>query len=169
MATPSARQLRVSGERQHDLVTHEPDEPASLGLETEPKHPVFAQHFTDPIYDDPANEFAPFGNDEGADTLADWTARVDELGAGSTVRMLLEDWGAADLDAAALIADGDVDSAMFAVGAAFTLLRLAGRIDPEGVRFALRGMEVVEDRYEPVPEVQKMRSDLIAFTGAPTR
>lgn len=34
-------------------------------------HPAFAAHFIDPIYDDPALETAPFGDDDGADLLSD--------------------------------------------------------------------------------------------------
>jgi hypothetical protein len=41
------------------------DEGSDLG----PKHPEFAAHFRDPIYDDEANDLAPFGNDEGWDLL----------------------------------------------------------------------------------------------------
>lgn len=56
-----------------------------------PAHEKFATHFTDPIYDDPAEEFAPFGSDEGADILAEWAERVDDLGTDSTVRDILRD------------------------------------------------------------------------------
>ncbi|WP_454858408.1 hypothetical protein [Promicromonospora soli] len=143
---------------------NEPIDLEGLGIVTEPKHPRFAVHFTDPIYDDPANDFAPFGNDEGADILADWATRVGELDEASTVRTILEDLfdeGSGDV---AAIEDGDVDTAMFAVGAAFTLLRLAGRIDHEGTLLALRGLDVIEGFYTSVPEVERMRSDLIAFT-----
>jgi uncharacterized protein YfeS len=144
-------------------VTDEPDEALDLGLETEPKHPVFAEYFTDPIYDDPANDFAPFGNDEGADVLAIWTERAGELDETTTVRALLED-GETDPDDTWLAENDDVDTAMFAVGAAFTLLRLTGRIDDDGTRLALRGLDVLEGFYEPIAEVQRMRADLIAFT-----
>ena len=34
-------------------------------------HPLYVAHFTDPIYTDEAGEFAPFGNDEGADAFLD--------------------------------------------------------------------------------------------------
>ena len=50
-----------------------------------PADDAFTDHFTSPIYDDPAGEFAPFGTDEGADLLADWAARTDELGPTSTM------------------------------------------------------------------------------------
>jgi len=53
---------------------------------------------------------------------------------------------------------------MVAIGAAFTLLRLAGRIDHEGTRLALRGLDVIEGFYTSAPEAERMRADLIAFT-----
>lgn len=54
-----------------------------------PVHPAFAAHFTDPLYDDPAGEFAPFGSDEGADLLAEWSDRPGDLREDSTLRRLL--------------------------------------------------------------------------------
>ena len=41
--------------------------------------PAFAAHFSNPVYDDPAGEFAPFGSDEGFDMLYEWAERRDEL------------------------------------------------------------------------------------------
>jgi uncharacterized protein YfeS len=146
-------------------MNNEPADLDELDVETAPKHPLFAERFTDPIYDDPANDFAPFGNDEGADVLANWTARVDELDETSTVRTVLEDLFDDSSGDVGVIEDNDVDTAMFAVGAAFTLLRLTGRIDHEGTRLALRGLDVIEGFYTSVPEVDRMRSDLVAFTG----
>lgn len=152
-------------------MNNEPVDPEELGIVTEPKHSRFAEHFTHPIYDDPANDFAPFGNDEGADILADWATRVGELDETSTVRTILEDLYDESSGDAAVIEDDDVDTAMFAVGAAFTLLRLTGRIDHEGTRLALRGLDVIEGFYPSVPEAERMRADLIAFntwTAAPS-
>jgi len=39
------------------------------GLNILTSHPVFRQFFSDDLYYDCANEEAPFGNDEGSDTL----------------------------------------------------------------------------------------------------
>lgn len=55
--------------------------------------PAFAAHFTDPVYDDPAGEFAPFGSDEGFDMLYDWAERRDELDSTTTVAYLVEESG----------------------------------------------------------------------------
>ena len=64
------------------------DEDADLG----PKHPSFAAHFRGPIYDDPTDDFAPFGNDEGADLLDEWVDRVGELDSGSTLTQIAPEW-----------------------------------------------------------------------------
>ena len=143
-------------------------DPEDLGIVTEAKHARFAEHFTDPIYDDPANDFAPFGNDEGADILADWATRIGELDETSTVRTILEDLFDESSGDEAVIEDDDVDTAMFAIGAAFTLLRLTGRIDHEGTQLALRGLDVIEGFYTSVPEAERMRADLITFTARST-
>lgn len=97
--------------------------------------PAFAAHFTDPIYDDPAGEFAPFGTDEGFDPLYEWADRSDELGPGSTVEELIGQSGFDDIveqlgrpeHTKIPSSAGPIDAATITVGAAFTLLRLTGR------------------------------------------
>ena len=51
--------------------------------------PAFAQHFTDPLYDDVGDGRAPFGSDEGSDLLWSWRDRRDELGSASTLATVL--------------------------------------------------------------------------------
>lgn len=153
-----------------------------------PAHEKFAAHFTDPIYDDPAEEFAPFGSDEGADILAEWAERADDLGTDSTVRDILRDSfeDPADLhdfleglkaaghrvsvssdssQAGLRIPEpgGDVDVATIVLGAGFTLLRLTGQIDPEGRSLVLAALDVLQDFYGPELEFDVMRRDLNAF------
>ncbi|WOQ18321.1 hypothetical protein [Raineyella sp. W15-4] len=132
-------------------------------------HPAFRAHFVDPIYEDPAGEFAPFGTDEGADLLADWSERVDELAddmtvadllAGSGFEGVLEDLGLPDSGAAVPEPGGPIDVATIVVGAAFTLLRLSGRIDPAGREAALQNLAVLEAAYGQVPELERQRADL---------
>ena len=139
---------------------------ASQGIDA-PADDAFTDHFTSPIYDDPAGEFAPFGNDEGADLLADWAARADELGPTSTVRQLLEDGfdDPADVDAMLeeLEDEEGADAAFVAVGAGFTLLRLTGQIDDEGRRIVLRALAALEVFYGEQPELSRMRDDLESF------
>ncbi|KZE91614.1 hypothetical protein AVP41_01158 [Microbacterium sp. TNHR37B] len=134
--------------------------------------PSFAAHFTDPIYDDPAGEFAPFGSDEGADLLAEWSERRDELDADSTVAELIGTAdGAAEIfslldarDASGVPLPGEgVDAATIIVGAAFTLLRLTGHIDAPGREHAMRALDVLIDRYGPQEDLLRQRQDLDAW------
>src|SRR5215213_6542528 len=101
-----------------DDTTH--DEEPREGLDA-PADDTFTDHFTSPIYDDPDGEFTPFGTDEGADLLAEWAARKDELGPGSTVRDLLTAGVDEPADVDGLLADLDdedgVDAATLVVGA----------------------------------------------------
>jgi uncharacterized protein YfeS len=132
-----------------------------------PADDAFTDHFTSPIYDDPAGEFAPFGNDEGADILADWAARSDELGPKSTVRELLADGLDDPADVDGLLAELDdedgIDTAFIVVGAGFTLLRLTGQIDDEGRTAVLRALVALETFYGEQPELTRMRDDLESF------
>ncbi len=131
--------------------------------------PAFRAHFADSVYEDPEGEFAPFGTDEGADLLAEWSERVEELSDDMTVADLLaesgfegvlEDLDLSDSGAAVPEPGGPIDAATIVVGAAFTLLRLAGRIDPEGRQAALRGLAVLEAAYGQVAELERQRVDL---------
>jgi hypothetical protein len=119
--------------------------------------PAFTQHFTDPLYEDPADEFAPFGSDEGSDLLYEWDERRDELTSRTTVADLLED---APVSAADLDDPEDVDSAVFASAAGFTLLRLTGHIDDAGKTLALKALDVLIRYYDSPPELLKQRDDL---------
>lgn len=135
--------------------------------------PAFLAHFTDPVYDDPAGEFAPFGSDEGFDLLYEWVERRDELGAGTTVDDLIEDSGFADVVAeldtpegpGIPVPGGQVDAATITVGAAFTLLRLGGHIDDAGRRQTLRALDILIRRYDSPPELLRQRADLESWTN----
>jgi hypothetical protein len=106
-------------------------------------HAGFVAHFTDAIYEPDApdnDEVALFGTDEGADELREWSKRPDELLAHPTVRYMLGEDAEAIVASARSAEQPDIDDAL--IGAGFTLIRVAGRIDREGrtwVREALRG------------------------------
>lgn len=141
--------------------------------ELAPVHPAFARHFTDPIYLEEAEEFAPFGSDEGWDLLYEWTERRDELADDATVQDILQDSGfegaAEEIgqpdDPAIPLPDGAVDSATIVVGAGFTLLRLTGRIDADGKAMTLQALDALIDYYDAPPELVKQRKDLAAWEG----
>lgn len=128
-------------------------------------HPAFAAHFTDPLYADPTGEFAPFGTDEGADILAEWTDRRSELTEDSTVQDLfadLSDESFAELDTA--LDARDLDIASLVVGAGFSLLYLTGQIDAEGRALLTKALRVLQRAYgAKAPEVGTMLADLASF------
>jgi predicted small lipoprotein YifL len=137
-------------------------EPSSFGR----AHPAFTRHFTDPLYADEADEFAPFGNDEGWDTLAEWSDRRAELTDCSTVRQLLEDSG---VGTDHLERDGpDVDG--FVIGAGLGLIYLTGRIDPEGKQLTLDALHRTYSSYaDENPRQQPvMIRDLASFPARDT-
>lgn len=134
------------------------DEDSGLG----PKHPVFAAHFRDSIYDDEANDLAPFGNDEGWDLLVDWVKRADELDSGSTLAQIASEWFE---DAPALddLNEDDVDLNDIVIGAGFTLLRLTGQIGEADRALVLRALDIRDRPHGQHPETQQMCTDLLAF------
>ena len=54
-------------------------------------NPKFSAEFTHPLYSSEADEFAPFGSDEGADLLDTWSRRRADLSPGATLRTILVD------------------------------------------------------------------------------
>jgi len=135
--------------------------------------PEFAAHFTDPLYDDPASELAPFGNDEGWEILYEWDERRDELTPETTVADLIVGSGFAELVSSAGVDPGEgvpeagglLDAATIVVGAGFTLLRLSGHIDDEGKRETLRALDILMDFYGSPPELVVQRDDLRSWAG----
>ncbi|MCH1865028.1 hypothetical protein [Nocardioides sp. CFH 31398] len=133
----------------------------------------YAQHFTDPLYDDEGDDLAPFGSDEGSDLLWTWADRRDELIADPTLATVLE----CEPDEVREVAgpmegiDG-VDTAALVVGAAFVLLRLTGRLNDgdralaiEAVDYQLRALpQISEDLTDP-PQLLTIRRDLQSWTN----
>ncbi|KRF45252.1 hypothetical protein [Terrabacter sp. Soil810] len=142
------------------------DDETGPGIDA-PADDAFTDHFTSPIYDDAGDELAPFGTDEGADLLADWAARTDELGPTTTVRDLLADGLDDPADVDGMLAELDdedgVDAATVVVGAGFTLLRLTGQIDDEGRTAVLRALAALEAFHGEQPQLSRMRDDLESF------
>lgn len=134
---------------------------------------AFTAHFSDPVYEDPAGEFAPFGTDEGSDMLYEWAERRDELGPDTTVADLIEGAGMAEVAAGLDIpeqgriprAGGQVDAAATIVAAGFTLLRLSGRIDDDGKQPTLTALDILIRYYDSPPELVRQRADLESWHG----
>ena len=120
-----------------------PTDPAEEDFPT--PHPDFARHFRDPLYHDGGEELAPFGSDEGSDTLWTWRQHRAELSRCTTVRWMIEqDDVAGALDHPA--SNGpDVDG--FVIGTAFALLLFTGHIDAEGKRLVLDALHRTYSYY----------------------
>lgn len=128
----------------------------------EPAHPRFAAHFTDPMYNDPADDWAPFGSDEAADILAEWEERRDELTSSTRLRDMYdseEEWRESVNDIGTSPLDTD-DEATWVVARAFTLLRLTGQIDDEGKAVALRGVDRLLQETDNAQEYVQQKRDL---------
>jgi len=122
--------------------------------------PAFAAHFTDPIYDEVSDETAPFGSDEGADTLAIWDERRDELGSRSTVADVLEG------DPQEYLRSNTLDDAIAVQSAGFTLLRLTGQIDADGRQATLAALDQLmrPDMFGETPALVRQREDLRSWS-----
>lgn len=140
--------------------------------ELPPAAPEFTEHFTDPIYRDQADEFAPFGSDEGSDILAEWADRRGELNDITLAEFLinlemLSDEDATDDDVLTAadeyripVPGGDIDRAVITVSAAFTLLYLAGHIDPQGKQTALAAIDTLRAFYNHPEQLARQHADL---------
>ncbi|WBU37009.1 hypothetical protein [Homoserinibacter sp. YIM 151385] len=131
-----------------------------------PAHPEFAQHFTDPIYDEPGDDLGPFGSDEAADSI---TEALDgpPITAATTLRELVAR-EFADVGGDAVIDDPDEDDPSFdmsIVGLGFLILRMHGRIDADGGRILLAAVERMQAAFGDFEQLATMRRDLETFLG----
>jgi hypothetical protein len=131
-------------------------------------HPAFLRAFPSPFYMDEADEFAPFGSDEGWDVR--WSILVEgpPLGTDTELGRLLAD--VLDEEGAALALDGsdedtaaELDPAL--IGAAFALLWATGRIDDAGREQLLAAIDRQIARYGDDPRLTGMRADVAALEG----
>jgi len=134
-------------------------------------HPAFTRHFSAPIYDDPANELAPFGSDEGWDLLFTVAQRCEELTDTATLDDVLaladvpvaDEWGENP--------EGEqwYEDATFVAAAGFTLLRLTGQIDPAGHQRTLQAVNILIDYFGEHPDLLQQRADLHSWPTESTR
>ncbi len=127
-------------------------------------HPAFRAHFTDPVYDAEGADDGPFGNDEGWDLVMDWGGRRDELGPDSSLATILNTEDVLRVAGPMEGVDG-IETAQFVVGAAFTLLRLTGRISEEDRAIALLavGFRIDHAGSDPDPVLVVQRDDLLTW------
>ncbi len=120
---------------------------------------ILPGQFTDPIYNDPTAEYGPFGSDLAADVFLSWEESSEALGADSTVRDVL---ARTEEDVEGLFQEvermaPELDAVI--VGGAFTLLRLTGHIDAEGLILVRRVLTRWRDVLKR-PEATVMLNDL---------
>jgi hypothetical protein len=130
-------------------------------------HPAFSNHFSAPIYEDAAGEFAPFGTDEGWDTLHSVAQNRDQLPDNATVRDVLALAGFPDAGGWDERPNGEewYEDATMIAASAFSLLRLTGQIDDTGRHQALEALDILIDFFGDQPELQQQRVDLDSWTG----
>lgn len=109
------------------------------------RHKIFASHFTDPLYVDQGEEFAPFGSDEGSDTLWYWATRRAELTRCTTLRWMIDRYDPAGALAEPQNNGPDVDG--FIIGAGFALILVTGHIDTEGKDLVLDALQRTYSYY----------------------
>ena len=114
------------------------------GLARETSHPFFVEHATADFYYSCIDEFSPFGNDSGADTLSDLQDWYNERGANDKaltfLKRQIENWGLgsaylaitelAQVDAIIAETDGfcnEIDKAVIAT--VFGQFKIAGKCD----------------------------------------
>ena len=122
------------------------------GLARETSHPFFVEHATADFYYDACDDFSPFGNDSGHDTLHDLQDWYEERTAGAKAatflrNLLTNGWGfdatylevtdltqvdAMSRDEQSL--NGEIDKAVIAT--AFGQFKIAGQADKAMLRMA---------------------------------
>ena len=127
-------------------------------------HPAFRRHFIDPLYDSRGADLAPFGSDEGWDLVMDWGDRRDELGPDSTLATVLRTDDVRNVAGPMEGADG-IETAVFVVGAAFVLLRLAGHLPDEDRALALEALDFQIGRVGEQPPLLTQRDDLRSWSN----
>ena len=148
--SPQPQASQSSQQQQQPAVPARPSAPEPVesdGSLPEP-HPAFRAHFTAPFYADQGDEFAPFGNDEASDSVADLLAVRHRIVETTTLRAL------------AAVAFGDEAKSVFEnlqydddhvdpiiIGVGFLLIYLTGRIDDEGRRALIASIERADGRY----------------------
>ena len=128
-------------------------------------HPAFAARFTADFYLDQGDEFAPFGNDEAADSVAELLQVRRRIVPTTNLRPLvavaLEEEPATVFDAMD-VEEYDINAIVIGVG--FLLILLTGRIDDEGRRQVVAALERQEQvAGEHTGNFRTMLADLRAL------
>lgn len=137
-------------------------------------HPLFRANFHDPMYSEVESDFGPFGTDEAAMMLEEWVELIrtspDSITVRNLVAPLMEDsdqLGHLTAVDSATLADepGAIDLCSFVVAAAFTILRVTGQCDREGVHLLEAALRVQRLYYGHIPALETMLRDVQHFLG----
>lgn len=167
-----------------DYINHWYFDDNEIGLHPLTSHPYFREHFTAEFYYDCCDEEAPFGSDEGADTLYIMTEKLRKKPSFAfadfpeyiieqewDMRYLPVDSLDRDVVGAALEADemNLIQSNMITYAAAFGQVKITGRLDKslcERAVLALQRQQLVAEIQEWGPRsaiMDGMIQDLLSF------
>jgi uncharacterized protein YfeS len=121
-----------------------------LKIDWEDFHPRAREILDDPFFWERSNDFAPNGNDTGADLLAGyraWLERHDDAQPVRFLERLAKQWGYKDIEDM----DGEIlDEA--AIGLAFADIKLRGACDEQARELALQAIERQRTRAQAAVE-----------------
>ena len=161
-----------------------------IGLHPLTSHPAFRAHFTDELYYDCVDDEAPFGSDEGADTLAfitDVIRKNKALNFASFPKKLVEDYWDMKYIPAENISQEAVEqlvkedemnmtqSDMVTYASAFAQIKITGRLDSTLKEAALNSIRRIEitakimgwnKTGQPSEIAEKMIRDLERFPAS---
>lgn len=132
-------------------------------------HPRFLAHFTDPLYTDQADEFAPFGSKLEADALAETAADRATLAMGTLARALRSD---SDFARAEVVKPASKKREVIyrlVIGYGFALLRLNGGLDDEGRQLLIAALQRQHELHGTrTPNYATMLNDVGSFPKDPS-
>ena len=130
-------------------------------------HPAFAVRFAADFYLRQGDEFAPFGNDEAADAVAELLQMRRRIVPTTALRPLVA--VALEEEPASVFENLDTDEEhvnAIVVGVGFLLILLTGRIDDEGRGQVIAALERQDAQYgEHTANFRTMLADLRSFAG----
>ncbi len=134
-------------------------------FELPPAHPDFLTRFSAEIYSDQADEFAPFGSDEGWDAMAEIVEDFMPLDPDTSLRELSEEVleiEGVEFEQTDLEDTAESDFAVIGVG--FTILRLTGRIDAEGRQWLIDAIARHQARFgDDIDALDRIAADLASL------
>ncbi|MBL1225030.1 hypothetical protein [Enterococcus sp. BWR-S5] len=136
------------------------------GVTRETSHPFFVRHFTDELYYDITDDYAPFGNDTGNDSLymlEKQLAENDDLEDFDGLPVFIaKSWGVEYVDPlesssdSAFISENEVDifeSSQITIAVGFGLIKITGGI---GLLLKERTLHALEQLKTLLPDGQKI-------------